>query len=162
MHRYWRQRNGWQLASFTPLDWVAARTCASTQSLATTRARFCRFRLFQAGVIERKTAGSVEWSVAYQPMPKPSPFNGSSRSRLCVLWRISEWVGSMISDDSRVSGPRYSMRRHMSEVSACVHRTLRAGLELVHTLAGAWRVATSSRPAQNPGRSSAAPSLDNK
>src|SRR6185295_3432339 len=142
MHRYWRQRNGWQFASLTPLDCVAARTCASTQSLATTRARFCRFRLFQAGVIERKTAGSVEWSVAYQPIPKPSPFNGSSRSRLCVLWRISEWVGSMISDDSRVSGPRYSMRRHIDEVSAYRLRTLRRFTVLVHTAPAKPRVAT--------------------
>ncbi|MNC91247.1 hypothetical protein D3C83_74750 [compost metagenome] len=78
------------MASFTPLNCVAARTWARMQSLATTRQRLCRLRLFQAGVMLRNTAGSRVKCVAYQPTPKPSPFNGSSRSRLWVLCRMRE------------------------------------------------------------------------
>jgi hypothetical protein len=36
-----------------------------------------RFRLFHAGVIDRKDAGSLFGSGAYQSTPKPSPFSGS-------------------------------------------------------------------------------------
>jgi hypothetical protein len=56
-------------------------------------------------------------------MPKPSPFNGSSRSSLCTLWRINEWLGSTINELNRVSGPRYSIRRHMAEGSAAAAST---------------------------------------
>jgi hypothetical protein len=70
--------------------------------------------LFHAGVMERNTAGSTLCSPAYQPMPKPSPFSGSSRSSLCTLWRISECLGSTINELKRVSGPKYSINRHMT------------------------------------------------
>ncbi len=61
--------------------------------------------LFHAGVIERKTAGSSEICGEYQAMPKPSPFRGSSLSRLWVLWLIRECAGSVISEASVRRGP---------------------------------------------------------
>jgi hypothetical protein len=59
---------------------LAARTCANTILPAELVGEECRLRLLQAGVTPVITQGAGSPS-AYQPIPNPSPFNGSSRSR---------------------------------------------------------------------------------
>jgi hypothetical protein len=73
--------------------------------LAITAARLCRLRLFHAGMISWKTAGSGSRRGAYQPTPKPSPFSGSDRSSEWKLWWMRECRGSVSSVESRTGGP---------------------------------------------------------
>src|SRR5688572_2123580 len=78
---YW---NGWQFDSDTSPQ-LAARTCATKQSVLTFGARFRRFRLLHAGLTETNVTGSSLTSLAYHPMTKPSPLSGSSISLSLIL-----------------------------------------------------------------------------
>jgi hypothetical protein len=62
--------------------------------------------LFQAGEIERKTAGIRLSSGTYHATPKPSPFRGSVRSWEWKLWWMIELTGLVISVSRVIGGPR--------------------------------------------------------
>lgn len=74
-----------------------------------------RLRLFQAGLMEVKMQG-VGSKAAYQPTPKPSPFNGPAvmRSRLSQLCWMIEWLGRVSRSASRTgSFPMYTRNLHI-------------------------------------------------
>jgi len=75
-----RQVKGWQFARETCPPTVAARTCAKMQELFVTLEISLRFWLFHAGETSLKIAGSSQNWGANHPIPKPSPFKGSSLS----------------------------------------------------------------------------------
>jgi hypothetical protein len=105
---------GWQFSWMTGRPGVAARTWASMHDERVTRARFIRLRLFHAGMMSLKIAGSSLSLGAYQARPKPSPLRGSSPSRLLKLWLIIELTGSVTRELIVILSPRYTTKRQIS------------------------------------------------